>query len=108
MRRFTFSDSLIKVYDKIDEKIIDLKSGVMELCADIQRFFEINLGVQLTENEPIVMNDTFIRYFPNLAKMTPLQLEQLIMMTQRLWLLIKFTIERCQLISTLKLLQLLL
>ena len=43
MRRFTFSDSLIKVYDKIDEKIIDLKSGVMELCADIQRFFEINL-----------------------------------------------------------------
>lgn len=84
MRRFTFSDSLIKVYDKIDEKIIDLKSGVMELCADIQRFFEINLGVQLTENEPIVMNDTFIRYFPNLAKMTPLQLEQLIMIFRQI------------------------
>jgi hypothetical protein len=49
----------------------------MCLCADIQRFFKFRLNVILTDKTPIDINDDFIKTFPVLAKITPLQLEQL-------------------------------
>ena len=77
MRRLNFLHTLANDYDKIDETVIELKSGVIGLCADIERFFQCNLGVSLIEKTPIAIHDKFIKIFPNFANITSLQLEQL-------------------------------
>ena len=71
MIRLSFLNTLSSAYDKIDENIIDIKSGVTELCADIERFFNVNLGIQISENKLTDISDLFIKTFPNLKNITP-------------------------------------
>lgn len=77
MKKLNFLDPSTIAYDKIDENVMEIKSGITSLCADIQRFFKLRFNVVLTEKTPIDINDTFVQTFPALATITPLQLEQL-------------------------------
>ena len=77
MRRLDFLHALSRDYDKIDDNILEIKSGVIGLCADIQRFFRLHFAIDLTDKTSIVVNDEFCRVFPCLAGMNTLQLKQL-------------------------------
>lgn len=77
MRKLNFIDPLSKAFDVIDENILEFKSGVVGLITGIERFFGQTLGVSLTAKKPINIDKAFCTYFPSLAKITPLQFEQL-------------------------------
>lgn len=72
------TDKTTWAYDKIDDLIIDLKGNFLNLCADIDRYFDVTFNVQLTEKTPIVIDEKFIKIFPNLKDITEIQFEQLI------------------------------
>ena len=75
---FKLIDKTTWAYDKVDDLVIDLKGNFLNLCADIDRYFYMVFGVQLTEKTPILKDEKFNKVFPNLKDITGVQLEQLI------------------------------
>ena len=76
--KFAFSDSVVKAYDKIDDTVIEFKSAILGHCGEIDRFFNLNFGVKLTEKQPLVLTDKILHVFPNFQKITEVQLSQLL------------------------------
>ncbi len=71
------TDKTTVAYDKINNTVTDLKSHFLNLCGEINRFFNVNFGVLLTEKTPITKDEKFDNIFPNLKNATETQLEQL-------------------------------
>ena len=77
MRRFFLTDPVSKCYDRIDKNTIELKSGFLGLCADIDRYFKFAFDIDLNIPVACYHSDAFLDIFPNLSNMTHSQLEQL-------------------------------
>ena len=77
MLRFSLTDPVSKCYDKIDKNTIELKSGFIGLCTEIDRYFRLAFSMDL--NKPIgnYHTEAFDKIFPNLSSLTRSQLEQL-------------------------------
>ena len=72
------TDKTTVAYDKINNTVTDLKSHFLNLCGEINRFFNINFGVLLTEKTPILKDEKFNKVFPILSGATDTQLQQLL------------------------------
>ena len=71
------TDKTTVAYDKINNTVTDLKSHFLNLCGEINRFFNINFNLSLTEKPSIIKDEKFDKIFPTLKGATDTQLEQL-------------------------------
>lgn len=75
--RFSLEDPVSKCYDKIDKNTIQLKSGFIGLCAEVDRYFKLSFNIDL--NKPVANYHTidFVTIFPNLSGISNPLLEEL-------------------------------
>lgn len=77
MRKFSLNDAVSTYYDKVDMTTIELKSGFLGICTEIDRYFKLALKLDLNKPVSEYHSPKFLEIFPNLFDMTHSQLEEL-------------------------------
>lgn len=70
MSRISLKDSLFCAYSVINENVLDIKSSVINLCSDIDRYFTLGLGINISK---VFDEDDFnkiVELFPFLSNMS--------------------------------------
>ena len=75
--RLSLNDTVSKYYDKIDNGVIELKGGFMGICAEIDRYFKLAFGIDLSGSVSFIPSVSLQEIFPNLSSMSCAQFEQL-------------------------------
>lgn len=84
MKRFDFNEPVSKAYDVIDDNVMEIKCGFINLCADIDRFFKLTFNLELDDHQQVEIDYNFKRYFPSLSNISPIALSQLITIYSRI------------------------
>lgn len=73
MRRISLNQTLDRAYSVADSDLVELKSAMIGLCTDIERYFKVAFDVNLNEE---IDDDAFRRILYVFPKFGPLTIEQ--------------------------------
>lgn len=73
MRRISLNQTLDRAYSVADSDLVKLKSAMIGLCTDIERYFKVSFDVNLNEE---IDDDAFRRILYVFPKFGPLTIEQ--------------------------------
>ena len=77
MSRISLKDSLFCAYSVINDNVLGIKSSVINLCSDIDRYFTLGLGINISKVFDADDFNKIIELFPALSNMSIDQLNRL-------------------------------
>ena len=70
MRKISLEETIDKAFSSVDANLIKIKSAMLGLCTDIERYFKVVFGINLNEKIDDSLFKSIFNIFPRFSSLT--------------------------------------